>query len=340
VARQSQEQRLLALLAKYQPVIRDVFAKAVQDIVDHAQVGRVVSSLERGDIEGALRALHIQPTAYIGLEAAVRQAYLDGGVTAVSTLPVLRDTGGARMVIRFDIRNPSAERWLAEHSSTLITGIVDDQREAVQAAMRDGLARGANPRSTALDIVGRVNPASTRREGGVLGLSAPQERYVTAARAELSSGDPTLMRHYLTRTRRDARFDGVVRKAIAAEKALDTATVARLIGRYADRLLQLRGETIARTETMASLHASQMEAHRQAIATGSVQAQNVRKVWKATNDNRTRDTHRDLHGQSVGLEERFANGLLYPGDPSGHVSEIVNCRCHQVFRIDFMAGLE
>ena len=53
----------------------------------------------------------------------------------------------------------------------------------------------------------------------------------------------------------------------------------------------------------------------------------VKKMWYATLDNRTRTWHRELHGEVRELEEAFSNGLLYPGDPNGDPGEVWNCRC-------------
>lgn len=316
------------LLARYDGFIRDAFRASIRNLTDEAQLSRIIESLERGDIEGAIRALRIEPAVYVPLTEAVRQAFVEGGMNTAATLS-----------IRFDIRNPQVEEWLERHSSEMVTNLVEDQRTAIRAALRDGMELGVNPRSTALNIVGRIDPASRRRVGGIVGLSAPQERYVASARAELLSGDPALMRNYLTRERRDKRFDGIVRRAIQAKKPLDAATASRLVSRYSDRLLQLRGEVIGRTESMASLNQAAFEAHRQAVDNGTVQAVAVRKVWKATKDKRTRDSHRHLDGESAGLEERFGNGLLYPGDPSGAPEEIINCRCVLKYRIDRLSNL-
>ena len=51
------------------------------------------------------------------------------------------------------------------------------------------------------------------------------------------------------------------------------------------------------------------------------------KQWDSTLDGRTRDSHRVLDGELVEVDEKFSNGLLYPGDSNGIVSEVVNCRC-------------
>lgn len=51
------------------------------------------------------------------------------------------------------------------------------------------------------------------------------------------------------------------------------------------------------------------------------------KIWHAAHDSRTRKSHLDVDEEIVPLNERFSNGLLYPGDKEGPISEWVNCRC-------------
>ena len=56
----------------------------------------------------------------------------------------------------------------------------------------------------------------------------------------------------------------------------------------------------------------------------------VRKEWIATLDDRTRDTHADLDGQVVKVEESFqVAGMTidYPGDPNAPPELVFNCRC-------------
>lgn len=53
----------------------------------------------------------------------------------------------------------------------------------------------------------------------------------------------------------------------------------------------------------------------------------VKKMWYATLDGRTRTQHREIHGEIRELEEKFSNGLLFPADPNGAPSEVYNCRC-------------
>ena len=54
---------------------------------------------------------------------------------------------------------------------------------------------------------------------------------------------------------------------------------------------------------------------------------NIVKQWDSTLDSRTRESHQKLDGELVKVDEKFSNGLLYPGDSNGIASEVVNCRC-------------
>lgn len=59
----------------------------------------------------------------------------------------------------------------------------------------------------------------------------------------------------------------------------------------------------------------------------------LNKVWMATHDERTRKSHAELDGEEVGIDEKFPNGLMYPGDPNGEPEEVYNCRCTMVTKI-------
>lgn len=49
--------------------------------------------------------------------------------------------------------------------------------------------------------------------------------------------------------------------------------------------------------------------------------------WVAELDDRTRESHADLHGQITRTGENFSNGLRYAGDRSGPIDEWIQCRC-------------
>lgn len=340
--RLSQHERLALLTAEFQPIVRAVFIEAIADIRSRITLRLLIERLERRDIAGAVEVLHIEREAFSQFETAIARAYEGGGISMAEQL-MLRDPQGHRIVFRFGVRNPEAEAWLREHSATAVTQIVDGQLQGIRTALAESMSQGGNPRTTALSIVGRVNRATGKREGGLIGLTAQQTAFVTTARRELLSGSAEVMRNYLTRERRDRRFDAAVQKAIREGRALPVDMVDRIVGRYSERLLALRGELLARTETMFALGQSRHDAMRQAIAAGKVSADLVTKHWRSAGDNRVRHTHRVLNGKSVGFDESFqspsGNRLRFPGDPAASSGEITGCRCTLEYRIDYTGRL-
>ena len=57
------------------------------------------------------------------------------------------------------------------------------------------------------------------------------------------------------------------------------------------------------------------------------------KTWMSTHDERTRESHVLMDGETVPLDEPFSNGLMYPADPSGAPEEVYNCRCSMVRKL-------
>ncbi|MFP1634090.1 phage minor head protein [Zhengella sp. ZM62] len=327
------------LLDRFEPAIRDAFLEAVREVTSKARVADIAKALERGDVQGALDALYMDRSAFETFERAIEEAYGEGGKAVIDDLGRLRDADGNGFVVRFDVRNLRAEQWLKEHSSRLVTRIIQEQRLNIRNALEEGMREGNNPRTVALDIVGRIDRQTGRRTGGIVGLSWPQERAVANARRELESGD---FAAYRQRERRDRRFDRTIAKAEREGRGLTAKEISTIISRYSDRLLKLRGDTIGRTEALASLHAAQHEALQQLVDTGKVQASQIRRVWDATGDARTRLDHLAADSQSVGLNETFTVGgrqMKYPGDPAGGPEQVINCRCVVRVRIDFLANV-
>ena len=59
----------------------------------------------------------------------------------------------------------------------------------------------------------------------------------------------------------------------------------------------------------------------------------IQKEWLSTLDGRTRHSHRQMDRQVAPLDEKFENGLMYPGDPKGRPEEVYNCRCTLISNI-------
>lgn len=95
-----------------------------------------------------------------------------------------------------------------------------------------------------------------------------------------------------------------------------------------------RAVTIARTETIAAYNAGNHAATMTMANQFGVDDANVVRMWLATMDSVTRETHADADGQQAIGEMTYTVGadeLLYPGDPAGSAGEVINCRCTEEF---------
>ena len=91
-----------------------------------------------------------------------------------------------------------------------------------------------------------------------------------------------------------------------------------------------RAETIARTE----INAAYLNGQRLATEALGTEFGPVEKKWRATMDDRTRDSHITLDDVVVPYDDFFVtiNGesLIGPHDPNASAAESTNCRCRQV----------
>lgn len=53
----------------------------------------------------------------------------------------------------------------------------------------------------------------------------------------------------------------------------------------------------------------------------------ILKKWMSTGDAKTRPEHAARNGVSIPIDDEFAPGLSFPGDPHGQGLEVYNCRC-------------
>lgn len=89
-----------------------------------------------------------------------------------------------------------------------------------------------------------------------------------------------------------------------------------------------RATVVARTEAIGALNAGRAEAFR-AVAEEDPDTV-YERLWLATEDHRTRPTHRTADGERVALAAPFIVGgfeLMFPGDPAGPPQEVIQCRC-------------
>ncbi|MDB5620516.1 phage minor head protein [Tardiphaga sp.] len=327
-----------ALIAKLEPLLRKAFDDAVNDWRNNVDLDGLARALERGDLESAVRAANIQPAALNGVTRSIETAFEQTGSAEMT---------GLRIQVIFNARDLRAEDQLRRAAATLVQGITDDTRAMLRTVLIDSLAKGQGGRAAGLDIAGRnVNGV---RQGGYIGLTDGHAKAALNFEATLS--DPAKLKSAFSNADRekwpfalrDGRLDGQIAKAIKEGRALTSDQIKTAVTTYKNRALRWRGENIARTETLRAVNSGRHEAYQQAVASGKVAEQNIRRVWNSAHDKRVRDTHRAMDKQSVGLNELFVSPsgarLRYPCDAMAPLSETAQCRCNVTIRIDHLANL-
>lgn len=172
---------------------------------------------------------------------------------------------------------------------------------------------------------------SLQKQGIPLIFPIDQEQVVEAIQAEtkLSENLYTAMGKDITDLKK--KITGEISRGLSGGQMYSEIT--RNIAGWA-RIPKNNAVRIARTEA----HRIQTKASLNACNKAKEKGADVVKQWDASLDGKTRDSHRAVDGEIRELDEKFSNGLMYPGDPSGAAEEVINCRCALLQRARWALG--
>ncbi len=183
----------------------------------------------------------------------------------------------------------------------------------VEAAVRDGLARGINPRDVARGL------------RDVVGLGETQAVWVSNLRDELEGGR---LREALDRK----LVNGPIRQTIAARlksgKPLSAAEVDKIVRTYGAKWRAWHAETVSRTMSLDLLRHGSLARAREAQARGDYGDEPLTKRWVTRLDGRERASHAALNGATRPLNGTWMDDGVARQVPGGW-----NCRCAVVIRV-------
>jgi HK97 family phage portal protein len=113
-------------------------------------------------------------------------------------------------------------------------------------------------------------------------------------------------------------------RSLAEQRArnLNTTTEEQLVDANVDDVFDQAVESRSATAARSYVdHTAQFATHE-----GGVQGGATRKRWTVTSSN-PRASHARMSGQEVGIDERFSNGAMWPGDTAAGVDEVAGCTC-------------
>lgn len=333
------------LIDDLQPELAEAFIMSVRAIQNTVKKDLLLKALNARDTEAVLRVLDIDPTFFAPFDRAFRAAYEAGGDFAMAEYMAVASKQGVSVSARFNANAEAAREYVSQFSATKVVGISNELKATVREYLVDAFMSEKAPRSVALDLVGRINRATGKREGGIIGLTRSEQKNLERAASELASGDPVQLRNYMKRKMRNKQYDKLVKNAIKTGKPIPVNQANAMMEKMKNTALRIRGERIARTELLGGMNNAADQAMEQLIASGKVLREAVTNIWDASEDAFTRDSHMSMEGDRRSQGEAFQTGngysVRYPGDRGlgAPASEIINCRCRIIRDVDFTMGV-
>ena len=210
--------------------------------------------------------------------------------------------------VAFDTLSPSVIRGIQTLNDRALQTLSTEVRETVRHVVEQGLRDGVGVRTIARNL------------RDVIGLAPNQTDAVANFRRMLEEGDAEA----LTRQLRDRRFDGTLRRAFAGD-GLGPKQIDSMVSAYQRRFVAFNAETNARTVAMDAQKLGQHLAYADAVSRGDMNGATLTKRWSGTLDDRERDTHLAMEGETVPWDAYYSNGQMQPGDGE------YNCRCVSIY---------
>lgn len=304
-----------AIAEKYEKQIRD----AIYTVWDRLRKTETLAELEliiqNQGVAGIMQLLsNIDTELSAELMPVLESSILESGRSVIQILPSAAITGP----LTFSLVLPSVSTYVQQYTTTRIRDISTETIEAVKMAVNEGIVTGRNPRQVARDF------------RSSLGLTRNQEATVQRFRRALQEGDSAYINSLSTPGER-------VKAAVNAEVKLSEAQIDKMVEETRLRYVAQRAETIARTESLTAVSVGQDLAVRTGQVTGGI-ANELLKKWLYAKDGRTRDVHIST-GENNGwipMDKAFVTPLgplMYPRDPAGSASNVINCRCRVAYSL-------
>ena len=227
-----------------------------------------------------------------------------------------KDLPKPKIMLAFDPGDEKAALLIREQTHRFLADLTRANRETIFGAISEGLQEGANPRKISLLIQQNI------------GLTDFQNNAIKNYRSLLENGS----REALDRGLRPTRNDNMVERSISGEKPLTSKQIDLMVGRYRQKYIRYRADTIAVTEAGGAIAVGQDEALRQTAEDIGFTDEQIIRTWRTHKDGRQRSTHNAMSGQlrqrGVPFDSPSGAKIRFPRDPQASAAERINCRCN------------
>lgn len=329
------------LAAKAEPAIQAAVLAALESQADTLDLDALAEALKAGNVAAVERMItsamfdaKLDPIA-----ASLQDAAWAGGALAVATA----HSQVRGVVFQFDRLNPYLVQWLQTYQLGLIRQINDTTREAIRAALVNGMKAGKNPKvvASAIKEVAGLTPrmsqavANFRKEletfhsrktaaGWNLGAQIDRVNGTQVFKPN-EDGDPK--DGILERRLRDFKHDKALLRAMQTGKPLKPEQIDKMVAAYAKKYRAYRARNIARTEAMRATNMGVQDGWRQGIIGGHIVESLVRRRWIVTKDERLCAICSPIPKMNPKLGVHFGQPFKTPKGPVMLPGAHPGCRC-------------
>lgn len=150
----------------------------------------------------------------------------------------------------------------------------------------------------------------------------------------LATSDKTLLPYKYVDGKKDVRWNTQKVNSEIMQGIIQGDSIPKMAKRLQNVTEMNRVSAIrnARTTATSAENKGRMDSFHRAEEMGI----QIKKVWIAANDARTREAHAELDGEEADIDEPFSNSIgeiMFPGDPDADPANVYNCRCSLGTRI-------
>lgn len=269
-----------------------------RDSLSDAEVSRLIS-------EGRIDAIiddALLDRSLLPLRAKLIEAVQRGFKATLPDLPKGGRVDGT-LAVGFDHLSPDVITAIRKLDSRVVNTLKDEVRETVRAFIENGLRDGRGPRAVAREI------------RGIIGLAPNQATAVENFRRALMGENPNA--GPLDYKLRDRRFDALLRKGDLSPEQVDRMTDA-----YRRKMLSFNANSVSKTATLDSYRLGQRLSWESARDRGVLpEGAVLKQTWVTVGDDRVRDEHVAMSGETIAFDATWSNGETIPGEST------YGCRC-------------
>jgi hypothetical protein len=278
------------------PDMASAILATIRELRKAVSTGDFLRAVELGHYLEKLEAILNGP-AFTPVRTEIRRAVQEAIRYQSADIPK-HPAGRQSINVGFDILNPRHIDAIRSLETRVIQTFQQEQRDVIRAHIENGLRDGKGPRAVAKGI------------RDIVGLSKNQHQAVLNFRKALEEGDVSKALGYKLRDKR-----------LTVSEAMTPAQINKAVDAYRKKFIAWHSDTVARTATLDALKKGQQLATQDAIDKGLLDPERLWKSWITVQDERVRDSHAAMHGETVRFYATYSNGQTIPGETE------YNCRC-------------